>query len=173
MNYRVDPGHFRDLLRLLDELHQLHERLAELGQAKLEAIKRADRPAMQERHVEEQEVARRIQEREGLRRQMMDQVGESLGLPPRAARALPLSQLATRVAEPQRSALREAGVKLRAAVARVARINRVVGATTRGVLGHLERVLASVGEANTPRTGYRDDGTAVTGTSTTIFETLG
>ena len=173
MKKPVETKRFRDLLVLLSELRKLHENLLAICQSKLGAIKKADVKAMGELSGEEQEIARRIHEREGLRRQLMDAIGDSLGLPPRTARALPVSQLAGRVPRAQAAALKEAAAKLGEAVLRVARVNRVIGAVSRGVLGHLGRVLESVGAASENSPGYSVDGKAVTVSQTQIFEAVG
>ena len=173
MKKSIEPKRFRDLLRLLTELQRLHERLAKLGQAKLDAIRRADIHAMREVSSDEREVTRRIQQREGLRRQLMDAIGESLGLPAGAARALPLSQLSARVSAPQRAALEETAGKLRDTIRCVARVNRVIGAASRAVAGHLGHVLGSVSPVRPETGGYHADGAPSVGAETRIFETLG
>ena len=70
-------------------------------------------------------------------------------------------------------AIAEAAGKLREVVLRVAQVNRVIGAASRGVLGHLGRVLGSVGVANENSAGYSHDGKAVKGSATQIFEAVG
>ena len=99
MGESIEPKQFRDLLGLLSELQRLHERLTQLGRAKLQALRQADTEAIRESAPVEQDVAGRIQQFEGFRRQLMDAIGESLGLPPRTARALPVSQLLPRLQE--------------------------------------------------------------------------
>ena len=173
MKKPIETKRFRELLGLLSELQKLHENLFTTCQAKLEALKKADVKAMGELSGPEQDIARRIHQREGLRRQLMDAIGKSLGLPPRTARQLPLSQLASRADRPQAAALTEAAGKLREVVLRVAQLNRVIGAVSGGVLGHLGQVLASVGVAGENATGYRVDGKAVAGVPPQIFEAVG
>ena len=173
MKESIEPRRFRDLLRLLAEQRRLHERLVKLGQAKLDAIKRADTESMRELNGEEREVVRRVHKREGLRRQLMDVIGESLGLPPRTARALPVSQLSSRVPEPQRALLQEAAGKLRETIGRVAKVNRMTGAVSRGVLGHLGWVLKAVSPGREDPAGYCGDGAPMAGSATQIFETVG
>ena len=173
MSRMIESKRFRDLLRLMAELQRLHERLVALGQEKLDAIKRADVPAMRELTDREHDAARRIHEREGLRRQLMDGIGDSLGLAPNVARALPVSQLVALIGEQQGRRLREAADKLREAVSRVARVHRVVGSASRAVVGHLQHVFAAMTPAQEQPAAYADDGGAVRASDTRIFETVG
>jgi len=173
MRYSIEPARFRELLTLLSTLQRLHERLVGLGQAKLDAIRRADTDAMRKLNDGQRAVARRIGECEAARRRMMDVIGESMGLGFQAARAMPVSQLSARVSAPQRRLLVEAAAKLRDTVARVARVNRVISATSRGVLDHLGRVLTSVSPACDGRSGYKGDGRTAPGCSVRIFDAVG
>ena len=173
MRRHVEPKYLRDLLRLLDGLQRLHGQLLTLIRSKIDAMRRAEISAMRELSEQEQTLARRLEEREGLRRQLMDAIGEQLGLPPRAARALSVSQLASRLPEGQRADLLDTAGKLREAVAKVAQANRVAGAISREILTHLKWVFASVRPADVRPVGYSGDGEAVGTLDARIFETVG
>jgi len=144
-----------------------------LIQSKNDAMKRADIPAMRDLNDQEQTVVKQLQERDGFRRQLMDAIGEELGLPPRSARALSVSQLASRLPEPARTNLLDAAGKLRRAVSQVVQANCVAGAVSREILNHLKWVFASVRPAEEKPVGYSGQGVPVGPCDTRILETVG
>ena len=173
MTRSVAPKRLRDLVRLLGSLQRLQGQLLTLVQSKIDAMKRADFSAMRDLNDQEQAVVKRLQEREGFRRQLADAIGEEVGLPPRSARALPVSQLAARLPEPERTDLLDAAGKLRRAVSRVVQANRVAGAVSREILNHLKWVFASVRPGEEKPVGYSGQGVAVGPCETRILETVG
>ena len=173
MKSEIDPKRLKDLVALFDGLHKLHEQLLTLIRSKVDAMKRADVPAMQSLSEQEQLLARRVEQREGLRRQLMDKIGEQCGLSSRAARALSVSQFAGRLRDPQRTTLQQAAQKLREIIAKVAQANRVAGTISREVLTHLEWVFASVRPASDQPLVYSIDGRPPVEHDARIFETVG
>lgn len=169
----AEPKRLKDLLKLLGGLQKLHEQLLELVQAKMDTMRRADISGMRELNERERTLAKRLQQREGLRCQLMDQIGNELGMPPRTARAIPLSQMASRIPEPGRERLLDAAQRLRQVVAQVARGNRVVGVISREILNHLRWVFASVTPKEEKPVGYSVDGLLVGSSKVRIFETVG
>ncbi len=173
MTRGVVPKRLRDLVKLLGSLQRLQGQLLILIQSKIDAMKRADIPAMRDLNDQEQTVVKQLQERDGFRRQLMDAIGEELGLPPRSARALSVSQLASRLPEPARTNLLDAAGRLRGAVSQVAQANRVAGAVSREILNHLKWVFASVRPAEGKPVGYSGQGVPVGPCDTRILETVG
>ncbi len=173
MKREADPKRLKDLVTLLNGLYGLHEQLLALVRSKIDAMRRADIPAMQDLSEQEQALAKRVEQREGLRRQLMDKVGHQCGLPLRAGRALSVSQLASRLGDPERTALQESARQLRTIVTKVAQANRVAGAISREVLTHLQWVFASVRPANDRPLAYSGSGEPVAATDARIFETVG
>ncbi len=173
MTTTVTAKRFRDLLRLFDALAELNERLFVLLGSKIDAMKRADLAAMRGCGEGERELVEQLQQREGLRRQLMDAIGEELGLSSRAARLLTVTQLASRISEPQRAALLKAADLVRKAVLKVAQANRVVGTVSREVLNHLKWVFASVRPRDEKPAGYAGDGVLVTSSGAAMFEMVG
>ena len=173
MRLTIEPRRLSDLIRLLGQLEQLHSELTVLVQAKIEAMKRADMKTLQEHSEREQQLVKRIQEREGLRRQLMDVIGEQLGFPPRSARLMTVSQLASRVPEDQGKAILESADGLRAAVSNVARVNRIAGIVATELMGHLRQVFAAVAPRDEKGAAYTGDGAMVARKEKRIFETIG
>jgi len=173
MKSEIDPKRLKDLVTLFDGLHKLHEQLLALIRSRIDAMKRSDVAAMQSLSEQEQLLAGRVEQREGLRRQLMDKIGEQCGLSSRAARALSVSQLAGRLDEPQRTTLQQAAQRLRGIIAKVAQANRVAGAISREVLTHLEWVFASVRPASEQPFVYSVNGQAPLANDARIFETVG
>lgn len=173
MTQTIESRRIKDLLTLLESLRELYRQLLTLVQSKIDAMRRADTPAMQTLSEQEQALAGRIQEREGFRHQLMDAIGEELHMPPRAARALPMSQLASRLCTRQRSALTDAAGRLREVVAKVTQANRVAGAVSREILNHMKWVFSAVRPRDAEPVGYSGDGALVGPADHRIFETVG
>lgn len=173
MTVQTEPRRITDLLTLLAELAALHERLVGLIQQKIDAMRHADTSRMRQVNEEERALARRIDEREGLRRQLTDLIGEAVGLPPRAARGMSAAQLASRLPAAQREQVVGAAATLRAAVAQVARLNRVAGTISSEILNHLKWVGEAVRSKHEKMAGYAGDGAPVAPSGTRIFDAVG
>ena len=145
-------------MRLMAEMETAYLALAETVQAKITAMRRADRDGMRRQAEREQELVAQLSGREGLRRQLMDAIGKELGMSSTAARLMTATQLAARLPERSRAALQERVCGLREAAARVAKVTaaelRDHFNTTRkyavGLLEHLNAigVMRRVGDAH-------------------------
>jgi hypothetical protein len=162
----------RSLVRLLWDLRALQERLLEVVEARIDAMKRADLGAMRELGEREEALTRKIYERDGLRRQLADTIGEALGAPARSGRSLTVRQLAARVGDAVRPELLDAAAGLRDAVLRVVRANRIAGIIACELVQHLRWVFASVRPAAHP-VGYSGAGAVVGPAGTRLFEAVG
>ncbi len=170
---RIEPRQLKELVRLLQSLTVLHEGLLEVIREKLSAMKRADLQAMRDATVREQTLVATIQEREGLRRQLMDAIGDELVLSRRAARSISVSQLVKLIPVAPGRSLRAAADQLAQVMHKVAQSNRVAGATCREIVDHMKWVFAAVRPAAEAPVGYAGDGALVGPTSTKIFEAMG
>jgi hypothetical protein len=132
----------RDLVRLLQALMGMHAEVALHMRTKLEAIKRADTDAIQSITAREMLLAGRLQEREGLRKQLMDRLGECLGLEKGRGRKVRLAELAEMLPEPQRSQLLVSAAGLREKVSEIDRLRTRTTAITQEMLKHLRAILA-------------------------------
>ncbi len=155
----------RELATLLSEMTLLHESLLHATRSKLGAMRTATTQAVQQQAAVERDLARRIAEREGLRRALMDRIGAALSIEPARARQLTLSQLAQRVEEPQRSRLQVLGEGLRRVASEIARINRVCALVGQEMLAHFRAVHAAITEGLVPREVYARPGAAVAGSA--------
>ena len=173
MSNTVDPKRVQDLVRLLQDMTAGYEQLAELVQGKIDAMKQADIETMRRAAAQERELAEKLNAKEGLRRQVVDAIGEQLGLAPRSARVMTMSQLGSKLARAQRSALAEVGLKLRDTVARVAKVNRVAGVIGRGIHGHLDADFQSITTTDEPPVGYSGDGGLVGSGDNRLFDAVG
>ena len=173
MKQCVKPKRLKDLITLLGALGNLQERLLDLAQSKIDAMKRADVPALRRLSDQEQALAKRLTDSNGLRCQLMDSIGAELGMPAPSARALSVSQLAKRLSGPGRMNLLATADRLRKAVSRTAQVNRVAGASAREILNHLKWVFGAVRPADAKPLGYSGDGSPVGSRETLIFETVG
>ena len=173
MKKEMNPAQVRDLVRLLTVLRRLQEQLLTLVQSKIDAMRRADVPAMREVHAREQALVKQMQEREGFRRQLMDEIGRAMELPAGSARDLTVSQLAARLPQPDKTVLVETAEGLRGAILRVAQVNRIAGAVSRELVNHLQWVFASVSPKGDTPAAYSDDGRLVTPAETRVFEAVG
>lgn len=168
-----EPKRLKDLIRLLGGLQRMHEQLLKLVRDKIDAMRRADIAALRTLSQQEQSLAGRLQAREGLRRQLMDTIGKDMGLSASTARAMPVSQIASRVPEASRDRLLDVARGLRDVIAQVAQANRVAGAISREILGHLTWVFSSVRPAGEKAVVYSGRGGTVGPAETRIFETVG
>lgn len=170
---REAPKRLRELLMLLAQLTKTYDELHEAIRGKLAAMRAADLRQMREWASAEARLAGRIQEREGLRRQIMESVGAEIGLSPVRSRELTISALAAHLADPERSQLLRVADALRRKVIAVSHANRVAGSATRETLAHLGHVFASVRPAQARPDSYTHLGSRPHRADAGLFETVG
>lgn len=163
----------RDLQRLLEQVRVVYGELFAVIDAKLGAMKRADVAALTELSAKEIALVQRLTERETLRGQLMDAIGGELGLTARAGRSMTISQLADRLAEPERGALLQTTEGLRAVLLKVMQANRVCGAVSLELLNHLRWVLAAVRPRDEKPNVYSGNGAFVGGGASALLELVG
>ncbi len=173
MPKKVNEKRINELLELLNALDGLHRRLSELACAKIVAMKTNDLPAIQALTEQEGSLVACIAERDGLRRQLMDAIGQEAGWPPHEGRILSASQLALRCTGPQQNALLDSAAKLRERFASVARSTRIAGAIASGILEHLHQVFSDVRRNESCWVSYSGKGAAVAGPRASAFEAIG
>lgn len=156
LSKRVD-----DLGRLLETMAELQQALGDVSSSRLEAIRRADVGAMNGLLEQESDLAQKLQERSGLRRQLMDAIASELGNVDSPGRALTLSQLARGLPGASADRLIGAGHALRDACLRTAQITRVTTGAVREVLHHLQWVMAAVRPAAKTAPTYSAAGSCV------------
>ena len=161
-----------DLARLLDRLAGLHEQMLSVIERRLDAIRAADLDATCACNDEQEVLARRIHEREGMRKQLMDAIGVELGLGAKEGRALTVSQLVRNLPDCLGEQLQTARDRLRGVMGRVAHANRVSGAVSRELASHLRFVFAAVRPASGKSGHYSPNG-ITKNVGAGVFETIG
>lgn len=169
----MEQERLREFTRLLDALCTLQGELAGVLQSKLEAMRGADLPAMQRLGEREAALVQRIEERNGLRKQLMDAMAQGCQLPAGAGRTMTISQICARLSGESRDGLIRVADRLRDAVDLVGRTNAIVAIVARELVDHLKWVFASVRPVDEHPTGYAGDGVVVTARSAGIFEMMG
>ena len=162
-----------DLVRMMDHLRSQQERLLDVMQRKLEAMRRADTSTMQSLAEREQHLVARLERHEEARRRLMQPLVTTLGLNSEAADRWTVSQLAAHLPAPERATLLAAADTLREVVWRVQQANRHAAVVSREILNHMKWVFASVQPAAAKPAGYAGDGTAVTSATNRLFEVVG
>lgn len=162
-----------DLGRLMDQLTELNKQLLALADRKLKAIGAADLDAMCACNDEEESLLKRIREREGLRKQLMDAIGTELGMAAKAGRALSVSQLLPKLPIAVHESLTATRDRLRLVLGSLAQASRINGAVSRELIHHLEFVFSAVRPAAAVGGGqYLPDG-RVRPAASRVFETVG
>lgn len=162
-----------NLVALLETLHELHLELLGIVQERIDAMKRADIAGMRDVGNREQALVQRISEREGLRKQLVDDIGRDMGMAPRAARAMSASQFAERIAGKRRGAVQRLTVALRETLARIARANQTSSMIAQGVLGHFRAIFESARTDDASGAGYGGSGKAIAEQDARIFDAVG
>jgi len=158
---------------VLGELKRLHGELGFVVQQKLDAMRKADTDAIHAATAREEFLAQRIREQEGLRRQILQLIGEANGMPAARARAMTIRELAELAAEPLRSRLLAAGAALRETVVETAERNRVAAIVSQEMLKHFRQVYQVMARTNGVQGGYSWTGRAETRPGMAVFEAVG
>ena len=163
----------RELVRLLNDLSRLHDDLAGLMRAKLEAIRRADSDAMQSITSQELLLANRLSEREGLRRDLVRNILRGLGKDPPKTKSIRMTELAERFAEPRRSQILVAATGLRARLEEIDRIRVTTRLITEEMLKHMDQILGVMTSGGATTGVYSRAGGRETSGRPNVFEAVG
>lgn len=161
-----------DLLVVMERLEGLYLELRQELSNKLEHMRRADHDGMAVSVEREQALVTRINEQEGLRKQVMEQVGRGYGLAPATIRAMPVRRLAERVIEPYRTRLFELADRLKAVVADVKKANGLINRVSQDVLTHVREIFSVITAAE-PASEYSCSGRTVESKPREMFSTIG
>lgn len=162
-----------DLLVVMEHIEGLYHGLRDVLADKLGHMRRSDVAGMAACVERENELVGGIIEQEGLRKQVMEQVGRGYGMSSKTARTMPARRLAERVTEPHRSRLTQVADRLKGAVAEVKRVNSLITRVSAEVLTHLGSVFAAVSGTDAPAGGYTSAGRTVDHRPRELFETIG
>lgn len=162
-----------DLVRLLNEVAKLHDELAAAMRSKLEAIRRADSDAIQSITSRELLLARRIAEKEGLRRDLVRNVLRELGLDPRCHQSMRMTELAEQFAEPGRSRILGAAAGLRARIEEIDRLRLTTRLISEAMLRHMDEIMTVMTSGVGTTGNYSRAGGRETSGRPSVFEAVG
>ncbi|MCH8913391.1 MAG: flagellar export chaperone FlgN [Planctomycetes bacterium] len=163
----------RDLDNLLNELTGLHEKLLEVLQRKLVAMRQNSVDTIHECVAREGELAGRIADREGLRRRLIVLIGRDLGINEDEARRLSIRRLASRVDEQQKMKLLVAGERLSALLKEIAKVNAVVGEFAGRMLEHYRAVFGQITQDIVQPPVYARDGDRPPSAAAQVIDAVG
>lgn len=146
-------GNLRELVRSFDALRILHEQLFKVLEAKIEAMRGANVPAMEAANQDEQLILKTLREKEGRRAALMQSLSRECGIALRAAKVATVSQIAALLPAVERELLQHAAARLQETIARTAQANRIASSVARGVTNHLKFVFSAIRPAAAP-VGY-------------------
>ncbi len=163
------------LLTLMGRLTELHDQLHAVLVDKVASMRNAELTRLMECVERERGLAVRINEQEGLRKQMMEQLGRAFGMSAQTARSLSARKLAERLAPSQGRRVEECADRLRSAVDRVRKTNEFVGRVAAQVLQHVREVFSAVSGARATSGVYTKRGAVSGGVdrATALFEAIG
>ena len=161
-----------DLVVLIDRITALHRDLHCTLSEKLECMQLAEVDRIHGCVQEQRELVARINEQDGLRKQLAEQIGRAYGMSADTARSLSLTKLADRVGSPRAVELHGAADRLRAAVGDVRKMNDMVERVSCDVLRHMREVFAAAADGE-PAGCYSPAGKTVAGRARELFEAVG
>lgn len=167
MEQRLDQ-----LLTVLGEIKRLYDELGVVVQAKLEAMRRADADGIRSACSREEFLTRRLGEQDGLRKQILDLLGESLALGERRGRTLTLREVGERVGEPWRSRLLSVAAALKAKLEETAERNRVAALVSQEMVKHFRQVYEVMAQSNQTVTLYSRTGKPEARASRAVFDAV-
>jgi FlgN protein len=157
----------------MDRLRGLHDDLRDTLAEKLERMRTADIDGVGRLIEQEQRLLGRIAEQEGLRKQIMEQLGRKFGMSAAFARTLPATRLAERLDATQGERLLTQAKLLKTAVQSVAVLNKMVNDVSTKVLEHMKDVFASITNDQESNGAYSYTGQTVVGRPRELFEAIG
>ena len=163
----------KELTFLLTEMKGLHEGLREAIQRKLGAMRSADTDQIHATAARERELADRIRKEEGLRRVLMERIGQALGIGAVECRKMTVGSLAERVDEPAKTRLLVLGNELREVASEVARLNRIAALVSSEMVRHFRNIYSTFNRGGVDRAVYGNTGRPKEPTTPAMIDTLG
>ncbi len=163
----------QDLVTLLNDLEQLYRRLLRQIERKIYALRHAKLDEIPILGREEQALVARIDERDGLRSQLIKAIASDYGWHTRSAQSLTITQIAQPLDEDVQRGLFETSARLRKALFEVAQANRIAGAIAREMNHHMKWVFDSVRPHEGQITGYSQRGEKVPQRENRLVDAVG
>lgn len=160
------------LVTVLGELRRLYDELAVVVRNKLTAMRKAETDAIRSACSREEFLTQKIAEQDGLRKQILDLIGELLILGDRKGRTLTITELNGYISEPYRSRLVGLAAALRSRLEETAEMNRVAAIVSHEMVKHFHQVYEVMARANESAGLYSRTGQAVTRPAVTVFDAV-
>ena len=170
---RPDHRRIETLSGLLDEIAEAHKDLLDAVEEKIAAMRTADTERIKQAMEREQALVERIDEREGVRRQLTENIARGYGIGGAAARRLSVRKLADRVGGAQAEAIVAAGQRLQKLTAQIAQRNHVAQLISQNILRHMTQVFAAMTVSRDGAVGYSPAGDVFAGGGERIFDAVG
>jgi hypothetical protein len=151
---KTGQQYLRELVRSFEALRGLHEQLFEALETKIEAMRIANVPALQNASQDEHAQLIGLREKENQRASLMQALARECGMPTKNARLATVSQIAPLLPDVERELLNHAASRLQAVVARTAQANRIAATIARQVTQHMKFVFSALRPACAAPVGY-------------------
>lgn len=174
MNKRLVENLTRCLCEALDGLIGVQDRLHEVMQTKLDAMRRCDVDGMIAAGRDEQRLASEASALDARRLEIVGQMLPPLGLARHAAaRAISIRMLAARAPKPVADRLTATAKTLRERMLKVAEANRVVELVSREMLGHFRSMFSAMVQDDEEPQTYSPRGGADRAVGARVFDAVG
>lgn len=173
MNASVKTETLEEFVALLGEEAGLHEQLGDALESCREAVRSADVAGISSATLRQKGLVQQVRRCEGVRRPLMDRLGRELGMAGRAGRSMALSHLEARLDSAARERVTAAGTRLKRAVDRVARLNRVNEHVASRLVDCVGFVLTAVRPRQAEALDYAGDGRTVERVDTVLLDAVG
>jgi|CXWL01.1.fsa_nt_gi hypothetical protein len=154
MTPKSGQQHLRELVRSFDALRGMHEQLFAVLEGKIEAMRTANVPALQNASQDEYALLQSLREKENRRASLMQALARECGMSAKAARTATVSQITPLMPDIERELLLNAASRLQWIVARTAQANRIAATIARQVTHHMKFVFSAIRPARTAPVGY-------------------
>ncbi len=161
------------LVGLLNEIADMHAELLASIDRKIEAMRSADTERIRDAMMNEKQIVDRINEREGLRKQLTVNIARSFGVGAERVRRMSAKQLAERFAGPDSVRIDRAVERMRELTGQIGRRNHVAQLISQNILRHMRIVFASMTAPANGGVAYSPDGHANATTNERIFDLVG
>jgi len=163
--------HVQELIAVLQQELGLQTELVRVLDGKLDAMGRYDMTSLQALSQREQSLVASLQGQEQRRRQAVQQASRAL-LHGRSRVGATARQLAQAAPEPQRSLLVRLAQRLREAVEKARRLNRINEIATRKILGHVDDVFRIIARSGCDIGLYGQSGRRACGAQNRLVDAL-
>lgn len=173
MRDRTAERRVSQLVTLLEDIRRLYEELRDVMERKLVGMRHADTDVVMATARRERFLTDRIQERNGLRRQLMELIAESLGEARAAGATMSVSDVASRMHGETAEQLRALALTTRTVMLRVSDLNRIAGVVGKEMQEHFRRVQSAMTAGLRRPGGYSRSGGIEASETLQVFETTG